>query len=101
MSQSGSQSSLMSRLNIKEPDKFDVYMLNDDFTTMDFVVEVLRTVFYRNAADAEQIMLEIHNNGKALVGTYSYDIARSKVNMAEQMAREEGFPLRLRIERKG
>ncbi len=91
----------MSRLNIKEPDKFDVYMLNDDFTTMDFVVEVLRTVFYRNAADAEQIMLEIHNNGKALVGTYSYDIARSKVNMAEQMAREEGFPLRLRIERKG
>ncbi len=101
MSQSGSQSSLMSRLNIKEPDKFDVYMLNDDFTTMDFVVEVLRTVFYRNAADAEQIMLEIHNNGKALVGTYSYDIARSKVNMAEQMAREEGFPLRLHIERKG
>ncbi len=101
MSQSGSQSSLMSRLNVKEPDKFDVYMLNDDFTTMDFVVEVLRTVFYRNAADAEQIMLEIHNNGKALVGTYSYDIARSKVNMAEQMAREEGFPLRLRIERKG
>lgn len=101
MSQSGSQSSLMSRLNIKEPDKFDVYMLNDDFTTMDFVVEVLRTVFYRNAADAEQIMLKIHNNGKALVGTYSYDIARSKVNMAEQMAREEGFPLRLRIERKG
>lgn len=92
---------MMSRLNIKEPDKFDVYMLNDDFTTMDFVVEVLRTVFYRNAADAEQIMLEIHNNGKALVGTYSYDIARSKVNMAEQMAREEGFPLRLRIERKG
>lgn len=91
----------MSRLNVKEPDKFDVYMLNDDFTTMDFVVEVLRTVFYRNAADAEQIMLEIHNNGKALVGTYSYDIARSKVNMAEQMAREEGFPLRLRIERKG
>lgn len=91
----------MSRLNIKEPDKFDVYMLNDDFTTMDFVVEVLRTVFYRNAADAEQIMLKIHNNGKALVGTYSYDIARSKVNMAEQMAREEGFPLRLRIERKG
>lgn len=101
MSQSGSQSSLISRLNVKEPDKFDVYMLNDDFTTMDFVVEVLRTVFYRNAADAEQIMLEIHNNGKALVGTYSYDIARSKVNMAEQMAREEGFPLRLRIERKG
>ncbi len=101
MSQSGSQSYLISRLNVKEPDKFDVYMLNDDFTTMDFVVEVLRTVFYRNAADAEQIMLEIHNNGKALVGTYSYDIARSKVNMAEQMAREEGFPLRLRIERKG
>lgn len=101
MSQSGSQSSLMSRLNVKEPDKFDVYMLNDDFTTMDFVVEVLRTVFYRNVADAEQIMLEIHNNGMALVGTYSYDIARSKVNMAEQMAREEGFPLRLRIERKG
>jgi ATP-dependent Clp protease adaptor protein ClpS len=101
VSQSGSQSSLISRLNIKEPDKFDVYMLNDDFTTMDFVVEVLRTVFYRNAADAEQIMLEIHNNGKALVGTYSYDIARSKVNMAEQMARAEGFPLRLHIERKG
>lgn len=92
---------MISRLNIKEPDKFDVYMLNDDFTTMDFVVEVLRTVFYRNAADAEQIMLEIHNNGKALVGTYSYDIARSKVNMAEQMARAEGFPLRLHIERKG
>lgn len=101
MPDSASQSSLKTRFCVKEPDKYDVYMINDDFTTMDFVVEVLRTVFFRSAAEAERIMLNIHHNGKALVGTYSYDMARSKVMTAEGMARDAGFPLRLKLERRG
>ena len=71
---------------------------NDDFTTMEFVVKVLRVVFFKSQADAEALMLQVHHSDKAVVGIYSYDIAVSKVNKATQMARDEGFPLRLTYE---
>ena len=71
---------------------------NDDFTTMEFVVFILVTVFRKNEAEAMRLMLEVHHSGKAPVGTYSYDIAISKVTKATELARSEGFPLRLTIE---
>ncbi len=83
---------------IKEPRQFNVLMFNDDFTTMEFVVKILRVVFFKSQADAEALMLQVHHSDKAVVGIYSYDIAVSKVNKATQMAREEGFPLRLTYE---
>ena len=81
--------------NIGEPRRFKVIIYNDDFTTMDFVVKVLRVVFFKTAAEAEQMMLLVHRTGQAVVGIYTYDIAKSKVRKAIDMAREENFPLRL------
>ena len=73
-------------------------MHNDDFTTMEFVVMVLQTVFFKDEAEAETIMLAVHHSGKAVVGVYSYDIAVSKVRKAMDMARRNGFPFRLTYE---
>ena len=65
---------------------------------MEFVVEVLKTVFYLSNEKAEELMLQVHHANKAVVGIYTYDIAVSKANKAIYMAREKGFPLRLTVE---
>ena len=84
--------------NLKEPRLYKVIIHNDDFTTMDFVVEVLKTVFYYSNEKAESLMLQVHHANKAVVGIYTYDIAVSKANKATNLAREKGFPLRLTVE---
>ena len=84
-------------IRVKDPDLYDVILLNDDFTTMDFVVDLLRFVFYKSVAEAEAIMLAVHHHGEGVAGTYTLDIAQSKVQKAMVMARNEGFPLRLKI----
>lgn len=83
------------RTDLREPRRFKVIIYNDDFTTMDFVVKVLTTVFFKSSAEAETLMLQVHKNQSAVVGIYSYDIAQSKVQKATRLAREAGFPLRL------
>ena len=83
---------------LKEPRRYKVIIHNDDFTTMDFVVEVLKTVFFYSDEKAEALMLQVHHANKAVVGIYTYDIAVSKANKAIYMAREKGFPLRLTVE---
>ena len=84
--------------NLKEPRRYKVIIHNDDFTTMEFVVEVLKTVFYLSNEKAEELMLQVHHANKAVVGIYTYDIAVSKTDKAINMAREKGFPLRLTVE---
>ena len=86
------------RNRTREPQKYNVVMHNDDVTTMEFAVDVLRKVFYKNAEDATMLMLDVHHKGQAVVGTYSLDIAASKVNKALLMAKEQGFPFRMTIE---
>lgn len=86
------------RINLKEPQQYQVIMHNDDFTTMDFVVEVLKSVFGKEPAEALALMLAIHHSGKAVVGIYTYDIAASKTAKAMHIARTEGFPLRCTYE---
>ena len=86
------------RTGLKEPRRYKVTIYNDDFTTMEFVVKILTLVFYKSETEAEALMLQVHHSDKAVVGIYSYDIAVSKVNKATQMARHEGFPLRLTCE---
>lgn len=83
------------RTDVNEPRKYKVYIHNDDFTTMEFVVMILTTVFFKSEAEAEALMLAVHHSDKAVAGIYSYDIAMSKIQKATKMAREEGFPLRL------
>lgn len=82
-------------VEVREPRRYKVFIHNDEVTTMDFVVRVLELVFYKSKEDAKRIMLSTHTQGKALVGVYSYDMAKTKTNRAMDMAREEGFPLKL------
>ena len=84
--------------NLKEPRRYKVIIHNDDFTTMEFVVEVLKTVFFLSNEKAEELMPQVHDSNKAVVGIDTYDIAVSKANKATNMAREKGFPLRLTVE---
>lgn len=86
------------RVNLDEPRRWKVTIYNDDFTTMEFVVKILRVVFFKSEAEAEALMLKVHHSDKAVVGIYSYDIAVSKVDKATNMAQSEGFPLRLTYE---
>lgn len=79
------------------PDR-KVVFYNDDFTTMDFVVDVLVSIFNKSAPEAEKIMRTVHENGSSVVGTYTYDIAVSRTNLTIQIARKNGFPLRVEIE---
>ena len=82
---------------LKEPSMYRVILHNDDFTTMDFVVKILVTIFYKSTLEAEALMMLVHKTQSAVVGIYSYDIAKSKTSKAMTMARNEGFPLRLTI----
>ena len=86
------------RVDLDEPRRWKVTIYNDDFTTMEFVVKILRVVFFKSEAEAEALMLQVHHSDKAVVGIYSYDIAVSKVDKATNMAQSEGFPLRLTYE---
>ena len=86
------------RTNLKEPRRYKVIIYNDDFTTMEFVVMILKQVFLKSEEEAEELMLQVHHSDKAVVGIYSYDIAESKARKATTMAREQGYPLRLTVE---
>lgn len=83
---------------IKEPKKYSVIMINDDFTSMEFVVRVLIDIFHKDPVTANAIMLNVHKNGKAVVGVYPYDIAVTKVDRSVSRAKSEGFPFRMSIE---
>lgn len=83
----------------KEPDEYRVILLNDDFTTMEFVVAVIMSVFHKELLDATRIMLDVHRKGKGVVGTYTYDIAATKIKRVHEMARENGFPLKCIMEK--
>ena len=82
---------------VREPKQYEVVMHNDDFTTMEFVVEILTGIFHKDRVTAEALMLDVHNKGSAVVGRYSYDIAVTKTNKAMSLAKEKGFPFRMTI----
>jgi len=85
---------LSEELELEEPKKYQVLLLNDDFSTMDFVIEILVRVFRKSIEESEKIMLDIHNNGKAVCGTYTHEIAYTKVAQVKTMARKAKFPLK-------
>ena len=84
------------RTNLQEPHDYVVIFHNDDFTTYDFVVKVLKVVFRKS--ESEAVKLTVDTEGQAIVGHYSYDIAVTKTNKAIQMARAENFPLKITYE---
>jgi ATP-dependent Clp protease adaptor protein ClpS len=83
---------------LKEPEEFRVILLNDHFTTMDFVIDVLIGVFHKSEIDARRIMLDVHRKGKGIVGQYPWDIAQTKAEQVHNLAREHEFPLRCVVE---
>jgi len=78
---------------LEEPQMFRVILHNDDYTSMDFVVEVLMDIFHKTHQQAERIMLTIHEKGKAVCGVYTYEIAQMKVEQVRQLAKKNEFPL--------
>ncbi|KIM10995.1 MAG: Clp protease ClpS [Sulfuricurvum sp. PC08-66] len=80
------------------PKRFHVFLLNDHYTSMEFVIDVLMGIFHKNYAQAEAIMLAVHEQGKGLCGTYSYEIAETKVVQVRTKAKESGFPLKAILE---
>jgi ATP-dependent Clp protease adaptor protein ClpS len=83
---------------LKEPEEYRVILLNDHYTTMDFVVEILMAIFHKAPEDANRIMLDVHRKGKGMVGVYPWDIAATKAEQVHQAARECEFPLRCIVE---
>ncbi|MDR0556453.1 MAG: ATP-dependent Clp protease adaptor ClpS [Treponema sp.] len=82
----------------KEPNDYRIILLNDNYTTIDFVVDVLMAVFHKNESEANRIMLNVHRKGKGIVGQYPFDIAQTKVEQVHSLARQAEFPLRCIIE---
>ena len=87
-----------SREKLKKPPLFRVLLHNDDFTTMEFVVEVLKRVFGKSDADAFRVMWAVHTQGVGCAGVYTYEIAEMKVEKVTQMARAQEFPLLCTVE---
>ena len=86
------------RAKTKPPRMYKVILFNDDFTSMDFVIEVLQQFFSMNRERALQIMLKVHNEGSAVCGVYSQDVAETKVSQVSEFAKQHGHPLRCVME---
>lgn len=83
---------------VQEPPMYKVLLHNDDYTTMEFVVEVLRKVFHKTPVEATRIMLLVHRSGLGVCGVYTAEVAETKVELVLQMARRNGFPLQCSME---
>lgn len=77
-----------------DPELFKVVLLNDDYSTMEFVVQVLETVFQKSPAEAFRLMMQVHRQGSAVAGTYPWEVAETKVDTVATMAKAAGYPLR-------
>jgi ATP-dependent Clp protease adaptor protein ClpS len=86
------------KITISEPKKYKVLFLNDDKTPIEFVIEILMTIFKHSEETARDLTLKIHNEGSAVVGVYVYEIAEQKGVEATQAARSAGFPLQIKID---
>ena len=96
--QTGDEVLERTRLETKKPELFKVLLLNDDYTTMDFVVHILEDVFNKPPAEAYRIMMQVHVNGSGIAGVYPWEVAETKVETLTSLARQAEFPLRAAIE---
>ena len=87
------------RDEVAEPDMYKVLLLNDDYTTMQFVVEILIHVFNKSKENATRIMLNVHRQGVGLCGIFTFEVAETKVDTVHALARERGFPLKCAMEK--
>ncbi len=83
---------------VRTPRLYRVVLLNDDYTTMEFVVAVLEEVFRKSPAEAYRLMMQIHTQGRAVCGAYTYEVAETKVGAVRELAAQAGFPLQASLE---
>ncbi len=86
------------QVEIKEPSMYHVILMNDDFTTMEFVLKTVQKVFQKSPEAAASIMMEVHQKGRGIAGTYVHDIARTKAERVMHLAFKENFPLKCILE---
>lgn len=96
--ESGGEVAEKPKSKTKRPRLYQVVLYNDDYTTMEFVVFVLESVFDKGPAEAYRIMMEVHTRGRGVCGAYTFEVAETKVATVHDLARTEGFPLRAGIE---
>ncbi|EDZ61815.1 ATP-dependent Clp protease, adaptor protein ClpS [Sulfurimonas gotlandica GD1] len=89
---------LYNEVKLKHPKKYKVFLLNDDYTSMDFVIDILITIFHKSYSQAESIMLDIHKKERGLCGVYTHEIAETKVMQVRRKAKDNGFPLKAMME---
>jgi len=89
---------VLPRREVRQPRRFVVVLHNDDYTTMEFVITVLTRFFAKSETEASRIMLEVHHHGRGVAGIFLRDVAESKVEQVEELARTEGHPLRCTAE---
>jgi ATP-dependent Clp protease adaptor protein ClpS len=103
MSESGPKHSELSEVKekrqTKKPPLYKVFLLNDDYTTMDFVVYILETIFHKSPAEAAQVMLHVHRKGIGLAGVYTREIAETKIDSVHSLAEQNEFPLKCVMDR--
>jgi len=98
--ETGNETELLTRdeEELKEPREYMVILLNDNYTTREFVVEIIQLIFHKNAADATRIMLDVHNNGRGIVGFYTWDVAQTKAGQVHAIAKQYDYPLKCIVE---
>lgn len=89
---------IKNKVKVSKPKHYKVVMYNDDYTSMEFVVDILINIFNKSVEAANKIMIEVHQNGKGIAGIYPYDIAVTKASVAMARAEEDGFPFKLIVE---
>jgi ATP-dependent Clp protease adaptor protein ClpS len=85
---------LLERVQVREPRRFKVLLHNDDYTTMDFVIHVLRRVFHKSEDDAVRITMAVHERGLGVCGIFTAEVAETKIETVHSMAKTAGYPLR-------
>jgi ATP-dependent Clp protease adaptor protein ClpS len=95
---SGTRFAVKKETKFKEPEQFRVVLLNDNYTTKEFVVDILMLIFHKNQEDAHRIMLDVHRRGRGTVGVYPWDIAQTKTAQVHHIARQHEYPLRCVVE---
>ena len=98
--QARTDAAVKERVDVKkqEPTLYKVVLLNDDYTTMEFVVHALETVFLKSPAEAHRIMMQVHQNGQGVAGIYPWEVAETKADKVSALANEAGYPLRATVE---
>ena len=89
---------LLENVALKFPKKYKVFLLNDDYTSMEFVIDILMSIFHKNYEQAQRIMLEVHKNEKGLCGIYTHEIAETKVMQVKKKAKQNDYPLKAVME---